>query len=309
MVETDAKLALAEKLLASTDLQRSAREGAEWLAVRAGVAQIVIALAEPGSPDLLVIAEYGLPGDAAADFLISRDDSGHPLVRAMDRLEPTYFASSAGFRTPLDGRPFHAVGLREPGEQAFGLLLVDASGPEMHHDVAWCARVLGYQLARLASRQTLAETRFGQERMLLYSIINAVTDPILLTDTEGKLIIANTHAEKLFAAPEDASEGWRRAVALNNMLFSAALSTTAVVQAELARRELLLVDSSCSAPGPRTSGRAPSWCRSSATSPTWRGRGRRSKKATERSGWPRPKSATSGTASTSSSIPWPTRSW
>ena len=42
------------------------------------------------------------------------------------------------------------------------------------------------------SRDTLAETRFGQERMLLYSIINAVTDPILLTDTEGKLIIANT---------------------------------------------------------------------------------------------------------------------
>jgi PAS domain S-box-containing protein len=78
--------------------------------------------------------------------------------------------------------------------------------------------------------------------MLLYSIINAVTDPILLTDTEGKLIIANTHAEKLFAAPEDASEGWRRAVALNNMLFSAALSTSAVTQIELARRELLLVD-------------------------------------------------------------------
>ena len=78
--------------------------------------------------------------------------------------------------------------------------------------------------------------------MLLYSIINAVTDPILLTDTEGKLLIANTHAEKLFAAPEDASQGLRRAVALNNMLFSAALSTNAVGQTELARRELLLVD-------------------------------------------------------------------
>ncbi len=78
--------------------------------------------------------------------------------------------------------------------------------------------------------------------MLLYSIINAVTDPILLTDTEGKLIIANAHAEKLFAAPEDASEGWRRAVALNNMLFSAALSTGAVTKTDLARRELLLVD-------------------------------------------------------------------
>ena len=103
-------------------------------------------------------------------------------------------------------------------------------------------RLLAKQASRLLSRDTLAETRFGQERMLLYSIINAVTDPILLTDTEGKLIIANTHAEKLFAAPEDASEGWRRAVALNNMLFSAALSTSAVASTELARRELLLVD-------------------------------------------------------------------
>jgi PAS domain S-box-containing protein len=78
--------------------------------------------------------------------------------------------------------------------------------------------------------------------MLLYSIINAVTDPILLTDTEGKLIIANSHAEKLFAAPDEASEGWRRAAALNNMLFSAALSTSAVGMTELSRRELLLVD-------------------------------------------------------------------
>ena len=32
--------------------------------------------------------------------------------------------------------------------------------------------------------------------MLLYSIINAVTDPILLTDTEGQLIIANSHARE-----------------------------------------------------------------------------------------------------------------
>ena len=68
-------------------------------------------------------------------------------------------------------------------------------------------QLLGGKLRGSSAERELAETRFGQERMLLYSIINAVTDPILLTDTEGKLIIANTHAEKLFAAPEDASEG------------------------------------------------------------------------------------------------------
>ena len=66
-------------------------------------------------------------------------------------------------------------------------------------------------VSRGLSRQTLAETRFGQERMLLYSIINAVTDPILLTDTEGKLIIRATR--KAVCCARDASEGWRRAVA------------------------------------------------------------------------------------------------
>jgi signal transduction histidine kinase len=127
------------------------------------------------------------------------------------------------------------------GHDSVGVLLA-AAGPEVHPDTQWAAAVLGQQLARLQHRHGLREVRFGQERMLLYSIINAVTDPILLTDTEGKLIIANTLAERLFLAPDDASDGWRRAVSLNNMLFSAALSATAMEHAAGGRRELLLVD-------------------------------------------------------------------
>src|SRR5688500_6966780 len=161
----------------------------------------------------------------------------------MLRPDPSYFDSKGlAFNTPLDP-PFHTVPLRSDDEHgAVGLLLTSARTPELHPEAAWLARMLAKQVGRLLSRATLAETRFGQERMLLYSIINAVTDPILLTDTEGKLIIANAHAEKLFAAPEEAGEGWRRAAGLNNMLFSAALSTNAMAQADMARRELLLVD-------------------------------------------------------------------
>ena len=176
------------------------------------------------------------------DFVLNRDDHTHPLIVALGARDATFFEFTDGFQAPVS-TPFHAIPLRaEDDDRAEGLLLVSGDGPEVDPDVAWAARLLGRQVARLVSRTTLAETRFGQERMLLYSIINAVTDPILMTDTEGKLIIANLHAEKLFAAPEEASEGWRRAVALNNMLFSAALSTNAVAQTELARRELLLVD-------------------------------------------------------------------
>jgi PAS domain S-box-containing protein len=191
-----------------------------------------------------LIAEHGIPSGAVADFAVARHDTGHPLIRAMERVEPTYFGPSIAVIPPLDGSGFHAVPLRtDEDSTVHGLMLVDSPTPDLHPDVIWLARQLSKQMSRLLTPRGSAEAAgFGQERMLLYSIINAVTDPILLTDTEGKLMIANTHAEKLFAAPEDASEGWRRAVALNNMLFSAALSTSAVTQTDLSRRELLLVD-------------------------------------------------------------------
>jgi PAS domain S-box-containing protein len=242
-VDADAKLALLEFLLSNTDLQISARRAVDWLAAHSPAERSVVLVTEPGSAALLLIAEHGVSSSAVADFALSRDDEGHPVVVAMERSDATYFdGTSTQFHVPIEGLPFHAIPLRGDDDSvAHGLLLASATGPELHPEVAWVARILGRQGSRLLSRQILAETRFGQERMLLYSIINAVTDPILLTDTEGKLIIANTHAEKLFAAPEDASEGWRRAAGLNNMLFSAALSTSAVGQ-ELARRELLLVD-------------------------------------------------------------------
>src|SRR5215210_1989587 len=243
-VDVEPKLALVEFLLTSTDLQASARRAVDWVVAYAGVEQAVVVVAEPDTGPLLLIAEHGVSSSAIVDFSISREDQGHPLIRALNRSDAAYFdGSSTQHRSPIEGLPFHAIPLRADDDVvSHGLLLASAAGPDLNPEVGWLARMLGRHISRLLNRHTLAETRFGQERMLLYSIINAVTDPILLTDTEGKLIIANTHAEKLLAAPEEASEGWRRAVALNNMLFSAALSTSAVAQIELARRELLLVD-------------------------------------------------------------------
>jgi PAS domain S-box-containing protein len=238
-----ARLALAEFLLSSGDLQASARQSLDWLVRYAGIRQALVAVVDPLSPDLLLLADHGLSSTAVAEFAIHRDDLTHPLVKAMERAAPTYFGRSSGVESPLGRAPFHAIPLRSDVDtRAHGFMLAAASGSAIGPDVMWLVRQLSRQVGRLLTKRELAEMRFGQERMLLYSIINAVTDPILLTDTEGKLIIANAHAEKLFAAPEDASEGWRRAVALNNMLFSAALSTSAVTHTDLTRRELLLVD-------------------------------------------------------------------
>jgi len=242
--ESEAKLALVEFLLTSVDIQESARRAVDWLVAHAPVEQAVVLVVEALSKEMLLVAEHGVSSMAIMDFALSREDTKHPLIQALDSPEPIFISSlAAHHRAPIEARTFFAIPLRADAQDTGqGLLLVSLPGAGLDAETLWIGRTLGKQVSRLLSRQLLAETRFGQERMLLYSIINAVTDPILLTDTEGKLIIANSHAEKLFAAPEESSEGWRRAVALNNMLFSAALSTSAVGMSELARRELLLVD-------------------------------------------------------------------
>jgi len=243
-VDSDAKLAFVEFLLTAVDLQESARRAVDWLVAHAPVTEAAVLVAEAVTNEMQLVAEHGISSGAIMDFALSRDDTRHPLIEALNSLAPVYIDGlPQHHRGPLEARAFHAIPLRaESTEPAHGLLLVGGVGPTLDSDSLWLGRTLGKQVSKLLGRQLLAETRFSQERMLLYSIINAVTDPILLTDTEGKLMIANSHAEKLFAAPEEASEGWRRAAALNNMLFSAALSTSAVGMTELARRELLLVD-------------------------------------------------------------------
>jgi PAS domain S-box-containing protein len=253
----DAKLALAEFLLGSTDLQASARYATDWLAANAGVRQAAVIVHEPDTGPIL-LAEHGIASGALGDLAKATHDPEHPVGRAMRASSPSLLephllpfraAVASGRMTSVleDAdpglEPLRVIPLRSEEEDVpVGVLLVSAEPAATLSESLWVARLLGKQAARLLSGGSLNEVRFSQERMLLYSIINAVTDPILLTDTEGKLIIANMHAEKLFAAPDEASEGWRRAVALNNMLFSAALSTNAVAETALSRRELLLVD-------------------------------------------------------------------
>jgi len=243
-VDSETKLTFVEFLLTSIDVQESARRAVDWLVAHATVTEAAVLVQEGVSNEMLLVAEYGVSSAAIMDFTLNRDDGSHPLIEALHSPIPVFLEGlPSHHRVPLEAKSFHALPLRSDStEPGHGLLLVSGLGPKLDSETIWLGRTLGKQVSRLLGRQLLAETRFGQERMLLYSIINAVTDPILLTDTEGKLIIANSHAEKLFAAPEEASEGWRRAAALNNMLFSAALSTSAVGMIEMARRELLLVD-------------------------------------------------------------------
>jgi PAS domain S-box-containing protein len=253
-----ARLELLEYYLAHhDDIVRCAQASLGWLARHAGVKQSAC-LAVDGESNLLVgVAAHGTLGEDIELFSWPLSDTHDPLIVALRSAGSTSFKQGRAnghaaqvSPTPLGRGPFTGIPLgTRHGDSAAddvapGLLLFRAASG-MTPEIAWVVTVLGQKIDQLRGRGSLAEEarKLRRERALFFTIINAVTDPILLTDTEGRLIVANARAEKLFAASEEESEGRRRAVELNNMLFSAALSRSAVEGTQEAR-ELLLVDPS-----------------------------------------------------------------
>ena len=250
-----ARLELLENYLAHhEDILRCAHMSLEWLARYAGVKQSACLAVDAESNMLVGIAAYGVASDDIELFSWPLSDTYDPLIGALQSSRPVPFRSyrpnGHGAPTPLGRGAFTAIplGMRggnvgEREDLAPGLLLLRA--PAISADINWLVMVLGQKIDQVRGRGSLAEEarKLRRERTLFFTIINAVTDPIMLTDIEGKLIVANARAEKLFAASEEESEGRRRAVELNNMLFSAALSRSAV-EGNPEARELLLVDPS-----------------------------------------------------------------
>ncbi len=62
----------------------------------------------------------------------------------------------------------------------------------------------------------------------LQTVMQSMTDPVILTDNHYRVIMQNKAAERFFKSSEHATTGFLRAVELNNLLLSAALSSVAV---------------------------------------------------------------------------------
>jgi signal transduction histidine kinase len=75
----------------------------------------------------------------------------------------------------------------------------------------------------------------------MQTVMESMADPVILTDPQHRVITQNKAAERYFKLPEDVSEGRVRAVELNNLLFSAALSSMAVSGSD-SSRDMTLVD-------------------------------------------------------------------
>ena len=85
-------------------------------------------------------------------------------------------------------------------------------------------------------------TKLQRERQWTESIMKSVADPIVLTDLDNEILLQNRRAEELFSGSANAGEGKRRALKLNDLLFSAYLSSATVSSMEVIQRDITLVD-------------------------------------------------------------------
>ncbi len=84
--------------------------------------------------------------------------------------------------------------------------------------------------------------KLQRERQWVESIMKSVADPIVLTNLDNEILLQNRRAEELFSGSVNASEGKRRALKMNDLLFSAYLSSAVVSSPEVIGRDLTLVD-------------------------------------------------------------------
>jgi PAS domain S-box-containing protein len=84
--------------------------------------------------------------------------------------------------------------------------------------------------------------KLQRERQWIESIMKSVADPIVLTDLDNEILLQNRRAEELFSGSANAGEGKRRALKMNDLLFSAYLSSAAVSSSEVVQRDITLVD-------------------------------------------------------------------
>jgi signal transduction histidine kinase len=98
-------------------------------------------------------------------------------------------------------------------------------------------------LSRLYKVEHYYNRMMGMEIIIaqMQTVMESMTDPVILTDSQHRVITQNKAAERFFNVPEEVSAGRVRAVELNNLLFSAALSSM-VVSGSDSSRDMTLVD-------------------------------------------------------------------
>jgi PAS domain S-box-containing protein len=139
-----------------------------------------------------------------------------------------------------------ATGERRLAAAPGGVIVVEGSVPERVMGMLTNLVMLaGPIMARLASLQESRDTadRLTQQRDRLTLMVDSLPDPVVITNATNDIIAQNSRAERLLNAKEGDSAGRRRAIELNNLLFTSFLAKAVMTGGQQGgARELNLVD-------------------------------------------------------------------
>jgi PAS domain S-box-containing protein len=270
---------ITTQLLTAQKLEEQVSLVLDTVTLGLGHAHAAIALLDKRHGVLRVRGATGFADDAALAGLELPLDSNAPHVKVVHDGRPAWITREGGdaegraflehvgsttdlFALPLFGGQLapeqHAGDLPlRPGEEerfwtaqslCMGVLYVGTRRAEFAESqtelLTRFADRLGVILSNAAQTERLAASvrKLQRERQWVESIMKSVADPIVLTNMDNEILLQNRRAEELFSDRRDASEGKRRALEMNDLLFSAYLSSAAVASREIVGRDLILVD-------------------------------------------------------------------
>jgi PAS domain S-box-containing protein len=183
---------------------------------------------------------------------VDEDESSRSLFAEMQWHEDVLAVPLFGMSeiAPKAGREIRARShywTFEPGAR-LGVLYVGANRDTANPDSLILIKRFAERIGIVASLATHQErlvntvTKLQRERQWIESIMKSVADPIVLTDLDNEILLQNRRAEELFSGSANAGEGKRRALKMNDLLFSAYLSSATVSSSEVIQRDITLVD-------------------------------------------------------------------
>src|SRR6202165_5623544 len=243
----------------------------EGLSRALGYRRAVVALHDPARGALRGTVGLNVPDALVESIEIPLGESESPMVIALRegvplRVDDTRTQSrlredALGLLLEMEITSFAVVPLRSSSEQyglatwqgrdvpAVGVVILSKDDTITDADIERLmpfATQAGEALVRASDVERLRDSseQHAVEKEWLYWMVNGVADPVILVDANNDIILQNVRADTLFKAGPAASEGKRRAISMNNFLFTAALSTSTLEQNAAGRsaRDLTLVD-------------------------------------------------------------------
>lgn len=267
---------MTTQLLAAQNLEERLLLTLDTATSGLGYPQSAVALIDKRSANLRMRMAVGFADDAAVSSIEVPLDSSAPYVTVIHDGRPVWITRDTGggdfldrigcpsdlLALPLFGgqlpsgkaegefarRPYDDDKYWMPEAMCTGALYVGAQRsamtPQQFRVLTLFADRVGVILAAAVQTERLndAVTKLQRERQWVESIMKSVADPIVLTNLDNEILLQNRRAEELFSGSKNASEGKRRALEMNDLLFSAYLSSAAVGSEEVVGRDLILVD-------------------------------------------------------------------